>query len=215
MDAVRTLVVDASRLFCEGLRHLLDGTQFSIEIECASLAEALSQIERGLQPQLILAEIDDSERWPETLKKMRDACPEARIIVLSNALVAQSLAQALDAGVDGFLLKDISLEGLTHSLKLAMLGEKVFPTQLASLLAEGKASSDRPVLRSAGRANGLSEREVAILRCLVFGYPNKVIADQLQMTEASVKVHLKAVLRKIQASNRTQAAFWGFMKCFV
>jgi two-component system nitrate/nitrite response regulator NarL len=214
MDAVRTLVVDSSRLFREGLRHLLDGTQFRIDVECTSLTEALAQIERGFQPQLILAELDSSDRWIDSLRDMREACPEARIIVLSGQLAAHALAAALDAGADGYLLKNISLQGLTESLELAMLGETVFPTQLASLLAEGRANSERPIFRPAARPNGLSERETAILRCLVFGYPNKVIADQLQMTEASVKVHLKAVLRKIQASNRTQAAIWAINNGF-
>jgi two-component system, NarL family, nitrate/nitrite response regulator NarL len=214
MQAVRTLVIDSSRLFREGLRHLLTGTQFDIGLECTSLAEATAQIERGFTPQLVLAEFEASDDWLTALRPLRDRCPDARIIVLSNALSPNFLAQALDAGVDGYLLKNISLQGLTQSLELAILGEKVFPTQLAALLAEGKASTERPMFRSNTRPNGLSERETAILRCLVSGYPNKVIADQLQMTEASVKVHLKAVLRKIQASNRTQAAIWAINNGF-
>jgi two-component system nitrate/nitrite response regulator NarL len=214
MDVVRTLVVDSSRLFREGLRHLLTDTQFDIAVECTALADALMHVSRGFEPQLALVEFDSSDGWLAMLKELRDTCPNVRIIVLSNALSAQALAQALDAGVNGYLLKNISLQGLTQSLELAMLGEKVFPTQLAALLSAGKATADRPILRSAARTNGLSERETAILRCLVSGYPNKVIADQLQMTEASVKVHLKAVLRKIQASNRTQAAIWAINNGF-
>jgi two-component system nitrate/nitrite response regulator NarL len=161
-----------------------------------------------------LAEFESTDDWLESLKVLRSAAPESRIVVLSNALAAPALAGALDAGADGYLLKNISLQGLTQSLELAMLGEKVFPTQLATLLAEGRANSERPMFRGNSRPNGLSERETAILRCLVSGYPNKVIADQLQMTEASVKVHLKAVLRKIQASNRTQAAIWAINNGF-
>jgi two-component system nitrate/nitrite response regulator NarL len=214
MEIVQTLVVDSSRLFREGLRHLLTDTQFEIALECTALGEALTHIERGFVPQLVLVEVDGSDGWLAMLKEMREACPNARIIVLSTALSAQALAQALDAGIDGYLLKNISLQGLTQSLELAMLGEKVFPTQLAALLSAGKMVSERPIFRSAARTNGLSDRETAILRCLVSGYPNKVIADQLQMTEASVKVHLKAVLRKIQASNRTQAAIWAINNGF-
>jgi two-component system nitrate/nitrite response regulator NarL len=214
MDVVRTLVVDSSRLFREGLHHLLTDTQFEIALECTSLGDALTHVGRGFEPQLVLTEFDNSEGWLVMLKELRDSCPNARIIVLSNALASQALAQALDVGVDGYLLKNISLQGLTQSLELAMLGEKVFPTQLAALLSSGKMTSERPIFRSAARTNGLSDRETAILRCLVSGYPNKVIADQLQMTEASVKVHLKAVLRKIQASNRTQAAIWAINNGF-
>ena len=88
------------------------------------------------------------------LRQLRDACPGAKIIVLTNTLRPRSLAQALDVGVDGYLLKNISLEGLTQSLSLVMLGEKVFPTQLAGLLAEATARSRAPDLpsRRRGRA---------------------------------------------------------------
>jgi two-component system nitrate/nitrite response regulator NarL len=214
MESVPTLVVDSSRLFREGLRHLLAGTQFEIARECTSPSEAAAEIDQGLAPGLMLVEFQPSDDWVATLRALREYCPEARIIVLSGTLSAQNLAQALEAGVDGYLLKNISLQGLTQSLNLAMIGEKVFPTQLAALLAEGKAHPHRPIFQSNMRPSGLSDRESAILRCLVSGYPNKVIADQLQMTEASVKVHLKAVLRKIQASNRTQAAIWAINNGF-
>jgi two-component system, NarL family, nitrate/nitrite response regulator NarL len=214
MDVVNTLVVDSSRLFREGLRQLFGGTQFHIECESPTLAEAMPLIEGGFCPDLLLTEFDGASEQLEMLKQLRDACPVAKIIVLTNTLLPRSLAQALDVGVDGYLLKNISLEGLTQSLSLVMLGEKVFPTQLAGLLAEGKARPERPMFRPMMRPSGLSEREAAILRCLVYGYPNKVIADHLQMTEASVKVHLKAVLRKIHVSNRTQAAIWAINNGF-
>lgn len=214
MNVVTTLVVDASRLFREGLRQLLAGTQFEIGQESSTLAEAMPHIEKGFRPHLLLTEFDGTAEHLEILRRLRDACPGAKIIVLTSTLMPRSLAQALDVGVDGYLLKDISLEGLTQSLSLVMLGEKVFPTQLAGLLAEATARPERPIFRPTTRPSGLSEREAAILRCLVFGYPNKVIADHLQMTEASVKVHLKAVLRKIHVSNRTQAAIWAINNGF-
>jgi two-component system nitrate/nitrite response regulator NarL len=214
MDVVSTWVVDASRLFREGLRHLFADTPFSIDCESATLADAMPQIESGLRPDLVLTEFEGAGDHLDTLQRLRDACPATKIIVLTNTLLPRSLAQALHVGVDGYLLKNISLEGLTQSLCLVMLGEKVFPTQLAGLLAEGKTRPDRPIFRATARATGLSDRETAILRCLVYGYPNKVIADHLQMTEASVKVHLKAVLRKIHVTNRTQAAIWAIHNGF-
>jgi two-component system nitrate/nitrite response regulator NarL len=214
MNVVTTLVVDASRLFREGLRQLLSGTQFQIGQESATLAEAVLHIENGFHPNLLLTEFEGAAEHLDILRWLRDACPGAKIIVLTSTLRPRSLAQALDVGVDGYLLKNISLEGLTQSLRLVMLGEKVFPTQLAGLLAEATSRPERPIFYQAARPSGLSEREAAILRCLVFGYPNKVIAGQLQMTEASVKVHLKAVLRKIHVSNRTQAAIWAINNGF-
>lgn len=215
MQTVTTLVVDSSRLFREGLGQLLAGTQFRIAAELSSIAEVSARMEAGLDPALVLVELDNApDDTFEQLKHLRTMLADAKLVVLANRLSSRALAQSLEAGADGYLLKNMSVEALLQSLNLVMLGEKVFPTQLATLLVEGKARPERPLLRSMETTAGLSEREMAILRCLVHGYPNKVIADQLQMTEASVKVHLKAVLRKIHVSNRTQAAIWAINNGF-
>ncbi len=206
---VSTLVIDQSGLFREGLRQLLTGSPYRVEFEFASLTEAVTQVGKGCRPDLILSEFDDSSDSFGHLNRLRAARPESKLVVLTSRLVPRSLSHSLEAGADGYLLKDISIEALTQSLGLVMVGEKVFPTQLAGLLVQGKARPEGPTFRPGVRPNGLSDREEAILRCLVYGYPNKIIATQLQMTEASVKVHLKAVLRKIRAANRTQAAIWA------
>jgi two-component system nitrate/nitrite response regulator NarL len=214
LGQVTVLLVDRSALFREGLKQLLAGSRFHVGLEFSSLAEAARHAEGASQPALILSEVDGSSESFEDLNKLRESHSDAKLVVLTNKLVPQFLAQSLEAGADGYLIKDISLEALTQSLDLVMVGEKVFPTQLAGLLIQGKARPERPFIRPSMRPNGLSEREEAILRCLVYGYPNKVIADQLQMTEASVKVHLKALLRKIHAANRTQAAIWAINNGF-
>jgi len=89
---------------------------------------------------------------------------------------------------------------------LVLLGEKVFPTSLAALLISGPVDN---VVEMPGGRRGLSERENQILRSLLKGESNKMIANRLGITEATVKVHLKTVLRKIGAANRTQAAIWA------
>jgi two-component system nitrate/nitrite response regulator NarL len=211
---VPTLVIDVNGLFREGLKQLLDDSQFRIEFEFASLKEALAHVGQDCRPELILSEFDGSNDSVGQFNGLRAACPDSKLVVLTNKLVPRSLARSLEAGADGYLLKDISVEALTQSLSLVMVGEKVFPTQLAGFLIQGKARPERPIFRPGVRPNGLSDREEAILRCLVYGYPNKIIADQLQMTEASVKVHLKVVLRKIRAANRTQAAIWAINNGF-
>jgi two-component system, NarL family, nitrate/nitrite response regulator NarL len=211
---ISTVIVDLSGLFREGLKRLLAGSPFRIEFEFASLSEAGRCIGQGCRPDLILSAFDGAVDSFEDLNQLRAACPAAKLVVLAGKLVPRFLAQSLEAGVDGYLLKDISLEALTQSLSLVMVGEKVFPTQLAGLLIQGTVRPDRPFSRAAARLNGLSDREEAILRCLVYGLSNKIIAGQLQMTEASVKVHLKALLRKIQVANRTQAAIWAINNGF-
>jgi two-component system nitrate/nitrite response regulator NarL len=114
----------------------------------------------------------------------------------------------------GYLLSNISKEVLTHSLRLILLGETVFPSQLATAWATGQlrqnASSD------VGKAlEVLTQREAEILGCLTEGSPNKMIARQLGITEATVKIHVKSLIRKIGVQNRTQAALWAIQVGYV
>ena len=104
-------------------------------------------------------------------------------------------------------LSSISTDALSYSLQLVLLGEMVFPTQMASFWTQ---RSSRPNVAAARDiAQKLSTRESQILHCLVAGSSNKAIARQLEITESTVKVHMKSLLRKINAANRTQAAIWG------
>jgi two-component system nitrate/nitrite response regulator NarL len=122
------------------------------------------------------------------------------------------------AGVDGFCFTSSGPEVLIKTLELVMLGEPVLPLVLvqsmldsASLSPEHepatKAPSEQKV--SIAGARGLSAREAEILGCLADGAPNKIIARKLDVAESTVKVHVKAILRKVGAANRTQAAMWA------
>ncbi len=127
--------------------------------------------------------------------------------MLSTELELAALRNVLRAGADGYLVNDISLEALSLSMLLAVTGEKVPPGSLADVLA-----SDRSEFRvsTVSRDHGqLTERERLILQCLTKGYSNKVIARMLNITEGTVKVHLKSLMRKISVVNRTQAALWA------
>jgi two-component system nitrate/nitrite response regulator NarL len=115
----------------------------------------------------------------------------------------------MNAGADGFLMKEVSPEALLQSLELVMLGEKVYPTNLASMLLD-LTSAPTPL----NSIRGLSSREREILQLLVTGASNKLIAIRLGIAEATVKVHLKALLRKIDVNNRTQAAIWAMNNGF-
>jgi two-component system nitrate/nitrite response regulator NarL len=143
--------------------------------------------------------------------------PEARIAVLADAFELGGLAAAREAGADGFYLTASNPEVLIKSLEMVMLGEFVIPPSLAlDLLArnvqrETSLGAQAPKLTpaAAARVDRLSPREADVLRCLMIGAPNKVIARQFDVAEATVKVHVKAILRKIGAANRTQAALWA------
>jgi two-component system nitrate/nitrite response regulator NarL len=145
------------------------------------------------------------------MASLRTRYPNVRVVVLTDRISSSSLAAALDAAVDGYLLKDMSADALQQSLRLVMLGEKVFPTGLAHLLIAGRLKDPSRPAGRLGQLNtpGLSDREVEILGCLLNGMSNKVIANQLRISEGTVKVHLKGILKKINVRNRTQAAIWA------
>ena len=209
MTIIKTFLVGRNKLFREGLKSLLVGSQFDVVGEADDVGQTQSRVSEDAIPDIILLDFSaEPEHAADDLAHLRSILPTAQIVVLTENLCSQTLAACLAAGAHGYLIKDISVDALLQSLRLVMLGEKVFPTHLAALLVNGMAST-APTRISTTNAHGLSEREVQILQCLVQGDSNKMIANRLNITEATVKVHMKSLLRKIDASNRTQAAIWA------
>ncbi|MFQ5971597.1 MAG: LuxR C-terminal-related transcriptional regulator [Alphaproteobacteria bacterium] len=208
-EKTRTFLVGRNKLFREGLKSLLSGSQFEVVGEADDVGQTHSKIREDEMPEVVLLDFSaEPEHAADDLAHLRTVLSEAQIVVLTETLCSQTLAACLAAGAHGYLIKDISVDALLQSLRLVMLGEKVFPTHLAALLVNGMAST-APARIATANSHGLSEREVQILQCLVQGDSNKMIANRLNITEATVKVHMKSLLRKINASNRTQAAIWA------
>lgn len=202
------LLIDANQLFCAGLQRILSDASFEVVHQAFSIEAALPFIQ-SLQPSLVIADLpDSSEAWTSGLGRIRAAAPRGRIVILTDIIRLDRLAAGLSAGIDGYLLKNMSADALPQWLRLVLLGEKVFPTDLAHMLTNGRVT-----LRSnggrVGHVNGLSEREMQILACLINGAPNKQIAQELDISDGTVKVHVKAILKKIRVQNRTQAAIWA------
>jgi two-component system nitrate/nitrite response regulator NarL len=209
MDGTPVLHIDRNQLFREGLRRILDDSPFYVSFEAASFPEGASQV-IAQKPGIVIIDTDGyGEVLPELMHCARSVAVPPRVVVLTNTVGIPRLASALSAGVDGYLLKDMSAEALKQSLSLVMMGEKVFPTDLADLLINNRFVAQSENGGPTARNSTLSERETEILACLVNGHSNKAIANRLQITEGTVKVHLKGVLKKIHAQNRTQAAIWA------
>lgn len=203
MGPVAVTLIDASNLFREGMRTLLDDTKFQITDEASCVGQALS-FSAPATTALVLIDTDKASDV-SALKAVR---PVARVVLLTEQINMHTLTSAIQAGADGILLKNMSPRALLESLCLVMMGEIVFPSALGALLSGSAVWSN-----IAPDANipsvALSVREVQILQGLLEGASNKVIALALGITEATVKVHLKHVLCKISAANRTQAAIWA------
>ncbi|PWC36776.1 response regulator transcription factor [Azospirillum sp. TSO22-1] len=208
MDTVNVFLTDTNKLFREGMKRLFDSSLFTVVGEAGSVQEAATALaDAPIHPDLVLIDPTGGAEDLERVKALRAEHPQLRIVILTGALDTRLLSASLSAGADGYLMKDIACEALMQSLRLVMMGEKVFPTHLAALLVSGRAEDMGAEVPT--RRKGLSQREVQILHCLLNGNSNKMIANHLKITEATVKVHLKSLLRKINASNRTQAAIWA------
>jgi two-component system, NarL family, nitrate/nitrite response regulator NarL len=206
MTSSHTLLIEPNRLFRQGLKHLLAGTRFEVGTEFNTVELALAAGESAGTPDLVIS--GQPVKDEAELRTLREVFPTARIVVLADDLSVDVLRVAMGGGADGFLIKTVSPEALIQSLQLVVIGEKVFPTNLAAMLLDMTASGPLNSVR------GVSQREQQILQLLVTGASNKMIAIRLGITEATVKVHLKTLLRKIDVNNRTQAAIWAMNNGF-
>jgi two-component system nitrate/nitrite response regulator NarL len=202
-----TILLVGPRLFRAGLKSLLDGAQFRVTGEIGELVAVNGTAPPDPDIALLEAPGEPSSTL-DALQRLNGIFPDASTVILSDRVCMATLAGCLAAGASGFLTKDISPDALLRSLQLVALGEKVFPTYLAGLLVHGVP--ERGQLRvAADNSCGLSSREIETLQCLLRGESNKLIAKRLSISEATIKVHMKSVLRKIKAHNRTQAAMWA------
>jgi two-component system, NarL family, nitrate/nitrite response regulator NarL len=209
MDHHEIWLIARSKLFREGLKLLLAESEFRVTREVPDIG-ALEQMRRDAAPSLVLISVSsNTEQAQEERSVIERACrlQTAPVIVLADTLSMPQLLSAMTAGASGYLLRDIDAEALKQSMALVLTGEKVLPSELVAMLLDNSLirASVQPV---PGSVN-LSPREENILSAVANGYSNKTIANTMNITEGTVKVHMKALFRKVQARNRTEAAIWA------
>jgi len=201
---VETLLVEPNGLFREGLKRILAGTAYGLTISGADFDEIGPMPEAGGSEFLLI--VDAAQDHPATCERVRFLKMQyssMRVVMLVERYDLEQMLAAIESGVSAYLLKSMSHEALLKTLDLVMLGETVFPVAVLAQLQDPASAPDP------GDVNGLTRRERAILECLTDGASNKVIARRLDIAESTVKVHIKAILRKLKAKNRTQAAMWA------
>jgi two-component system, NarL family, nitrate/nitrite response regulator NarL len=209
MQTVSTIVISRNQLFREGLRGLLSKSSFEVVWTGADAAGAGTTL-KDRPPMLGLVGVSgDQGNGADILRRLRLAHPECRAVALASRSSHAHFTACLAAGADGYLLTEVSPDVLLDSLRLVMLGEKVFPSVLATWLLEQRCPAPQAASGVMVGGRSLSPRELQILALLSAGETNKRIACQLQIADATVKLHLRKLLRKIGATNRTQAAIWA------
>ncbi|AHE99567.1 two-component system response regulator NarL [Thioalkalivibrio paradoxus] len=203
-EAVRVLVIDDHPLFRRGARHLMDiEAGFEVVGEASSGREGLD-LALKLVPDLILLDLNMTDMdGTETLGALREAGIDARVVMLTVSDEEEDLVAALRAGADGYLLKHTEPEELLRQLRQVLSGRLILTDELTERLAEAMRRKPPP-----GERGMLTRREQEVLDQIAAGLSNKQIARELGLSEGTVKVHVKHLLKKLGMHSRLEAALW-------
>jgi len=198
---IRILSVDDHPLLREGVASLLAGQpDLQLVAEASNGREAVDQF-RAHRPDVTLMDLQMPEMdGVEAMVKIREEFPTARIIVLTTYVGDTQVMRALEAGAQAYLLKGILRKELVDTIRLVHAGRKRIAPEVATNLAEHAADES------------LSLREIEVLKLIAAGNANKIIAAQLSITEETVKGHVKNILAKLAANDRTHAVTIGLKR---
>lgn len=210
-QTIRVLITDDQAIVRKGIRALL-ATETNIEVvgEAQNGKVALEQVDR-LQPDVILMDLIMPEMdGIEAIHRITASHRNARILVLTSFATDDKVFPAIKAGALGYLLKDSSPEELVQAIQQVQRGESsLHPTIARKVLQE---LSQPPAPEQPPTSEPLTEREVDVLRLVARGLGNQQIADQLVISEATVRTHVSNILGKLHLASRTQAALYALQK---
>jgi two-component system, NarL family, response regulator len=192
--SIRILTVDDHQLLREGIAAVLESQEDMMLVAQASNGREAVESFRRLRPDVTLMDL----RMPdmsgiEAITAIRAEFPDARIIVLTTYAGDAQAAAALKAGAVGYLLKNLVRKELLETIRVIHSGKRRVPAEIATEIAEHVAD------------DALTGRELEVLRRVAAGKSNKLIAAELDISEGTVKTHMKSILPKLDASDRTHA----------
>jgi DNA-binding NarL/FixJ family response regulator len=201
MKHIRLLVVDDHALFRAGLVSLLNNMpEIHVVGEAANGRDALECFQR-LQPDVILLDINmPVMNGVETVTELRKMGRNCRIVMLTISKNDEDLFGAINAGADGYLLKNAEPEDLHKSILQVYEGKSVLSPEVTRSVLKAVASAGNMLVDG-----GLSKRELEVLECLSQGKTTLQIASELFVSENTVKTHVRHILDKLEASNRAEA----------
>ncbi|MFT5658306.1 MAG: two-component system nitrate/nitrite response regulator NarL [Gammaproteobacteria bacterium] len=201
------LIVDDHPLFRKGAAQLIAlDDRFKLVDEATGGDDGLA-LALQLMPDLILLDMNMKDiDGIQTLKAMREAGVKSKIIMLTVSNSEKNLVAAMRNGADGYLLKDMEPEDILNKLEATFAGQPAFSDEMSVLLIN-TLRNDTPT-QSLSDAS-LTEREDEILALIARGRNNKTIARELGISDGTVKVHVKNLLRKLNLSSRLEAAIWA------
>jgi len=205
---MKILLIDDHALFREGLKFLLRSLDAALEVhEAGNCAKALEHAAAGSYELVLLDLKMPGVAGLDALAALREALPDSPLVVLSGEENPGVVRAAIERGAMGFIPKSSTPEVLIHALRLVLARGVYLPPMVLDaagpvpVSAASGASADQAVL------HGLTPRQMDILRFVIQGKPNKIIARELDISEGTVKSHLSSVLHALGTRNRTEAVY--------
>jgi DNA-binding NarL/FixJ family response regulator len=208
---VKILLVDDQPLLLMGFRLILEGEpDFSIVGEAQDGEQAVRMV-RELEPDVVLMDV----RMPvmdgiEATRNIVGSGSSARVIILTTFDLDEYAFAGLQAGASAFLLKNVAPGELVQAVRVVASGEAVVAPRVTQRLLENFVRSKQPVAASDGSAEGLTSREVEVVRALAEGLSNAEIAGHFFLSEATVKTHVRRILTKLDLRDRVQVVVWAY-----
>ncbi len=209
---MRTLIIDDHPLFRKGARQLLEmDSRFEVVGESDSGESGLAAVEH-LAPDLVLLDLNMKPvSGAEVLRQIKLRSTDTMVVMLTVSDQGDDIARAIQLGADGYLLKDMEPEDMLEKLSQVSQGQVVMDDTVSNLLANLLKKGEQTQLPEDAR---LTERETETLTLLAEGLNNKLIARRLEISDGTVKVHIKNILRKLKVRSRLEAAVWAINNGF-
>lgn len=197
-DKIKILIIDDHPLMRRGIKQLIElEKNFEVVGDAGSGNEGIA-LALKTQPDLIILDLNmKGLSGLDTLKSLRNEDVDARIVILTVSDAKNDIFALIDAGADGYLLKDTEPDTLLGQIKQIAQGEVILSDSIKDLLLE-RSSSQEPI-------HALTDREMDVLQLIAKGLSNKQIAAQLFISEETVKVHIRNLLRKLNVHSRVAA----------
>jgi Response regulator containing a CheY-like receiver domain and an HTH DNA-binding domain len=203
-DRIRILIVDDHRMVREGLIAMLRDTKIDVVGEAETIAEALEEID-AKNPEAVLLDVRlQGQSGLTACREMTEKHPDVAVVFLTVYEDAQYVFEALRAGAKGYMLKRASADDIVNVLEQVRAGETIVDPGLAGKIAV-RASHLAPGRLWPGAELGITQRESEVLRAMVDGLNNKAVAEQLVISEDTVKTHVRSIFRKLGVTDRAQA----------